>query len=288
MSLAQAVQAAKDATGGAVWCAIGAAMQAYLRLRQICLATDDLPRAAADIIAIFGVGLAHEDPDLAAYGVRNAVFPFGLSFIELVAPVREDTAAARFVRRGARRGAYMAIFNCDDARLRRHRMLALGMRIVAEIDREDFYAVQLHPRDCRATMIEFDRTTGEEDLRGPYFAAGGPGWTRALRTEVTQGIAEVVVESPTPLALCAHWARILDRPALERDGHGTIDVDLCRLRFVTGPAEALTTVAVQVADVDNVLTRAAGRGYAVADRQVLDLGGIRFRLDPVDSVALEP
>jgi len=254
-------------------------MAAYLRLRQICLAVEDLPRAMADLAAVFGVCLAHQDPQLAAYGVRNAVYPFGLSFIELVAPVWEDTAASRFMRRGSRRGAYMAIFNCDNPRERRDTLRALGLRIAAEIELETFHAIQLHPKDCRATMIEFDRTPGEEeDLRGPYFAAGGAGWTRAIRTDVTQGIVEVVLESPDAPDLCQHWARILHLPALLAGGERVIEVDLCRLRFRPGRAEALTTVVVEVTDVAATLARATERGLAVDANAVLGLGGVDFLL----------
>jgi hypothetical protein len=256
-------------------------MTPYLRLRQICLSTDDLPRAIADISAIFGVCLAHEDPNVAVYGVRNALFPFGLSFVEVVAPMEDaDNAAARFVRRGAGRGAYMAIFNCDDPLARRPALLALGLRIAAEIAVPGFQALQLHPRDCRATMIEFDHSPGEEDLRGPYHPAGGTAWTAAVRTEVTQGLREVVIESPTPAALAEHWARILDSPLRAEAGQWTIEVEMCRLRFEAGPAEALTTLVVEVLDPAAMLARAAERGYAVSGQRVRGLCGVDFALQP--------
>ena len=44
-------------------------------------------------------------------------------------------------------------------------------------------------------MIEFDRSDGEEDLRGPYHPAGGSGWTKAISTEVTRRLIEIVIES---------------------------------------------------------------------------------------------
>lgn len=255
----------------------------YLRLRQICLATNDLPRAEEDLAAIFGVQLAHRDPKVAVYGIRNALFPFGLSFIELVAPLQPDNAAARFVRRGTTRGAYMAIFNCDDPRRRRLHVQSLGLRLAAEIDLDGFCGVQLHPRDGRATMIELDHTEGEEDLHGPYFAAGGRDWTDAIRTDVTQGIAAVVLESPDPQDLGNHWSRILEKPLINTgsncDSH--IDVDLCRIQLRAGPAEVLSTVALEVRDAAAVLRRASERGYAVRDQQVLALCGVNFLLTEI-------
>lgn len=62
----------------------GIEMTAYLRLRHICLATDDLARAKRDIPDIFGVRLAL-DPHAKDFEVVNAMFPFGLGFIEAMA-----------------------------------------------------------------------------------------------------------------------------------------------------------------------------------------------------------
>jgi len=250
----------------------------YLRLRQICLAVPDLAAAMADLEAIFGVALAYQDPHVEAWGVRNAVYPFGLSFVELVAPLHDDTAAARFVRRGAARGAYMAIFNCDDPAPYRERARSLGIRIAAELAHEGFAGIQLHPRDGRATMIEFDHTPGEEDLRGAYYPAGGTGWTRALRLDRVAALPEVELASPDAAALAAHWSRILGRPVTEDDGAPVIAVELCRMRFVPGPSEALTTLTVSVDDPAQCLARAAARGSAVDSDRIRALGGVDFRV----------
>lgn len=250
----------------------------YLRLRQICLAVPDLGAAMADLEAIFGVALAFQDPKVEAYGVRNAVYPFGLSFVELVAPLHDETTAARFVRRGAARGAYMAIFNCDDPAPYRARALALGIRIAAELAHEGFTGIQLHPRDGRATMIEFDHTPGEDDLRGAYYPAGGSGWTRALRLDRVAALPEVELASPDPAALAAHWSRIMAQPVAADAGTPVIAVELCRMRFVPGPTEALTALTLIVDDPARALARAAARGYGVEGERIRALGGVDFRL----------
>ncbi len=250
----------------------------YLRLRQICLAVADLDPALADLESIFGVALAYRDPLVEAWGVRNAVCPFGLSFVELVAPLAHDSAAARFVRRGPARGAYMAIFNCDDPAPYRDRARALGIRVVADVAHPGFSAIQLHPRDGRATMIEFDHTPGEEDLHGPYYPAGGRGWTAALRLDRVAGLPEVELAAPDPMGLVAHWSHILARPVRDDGGEPAIDVELCRMRFVRGEVEALTTLTVAVADPAPVLARAVARGYTVDDDRIRALGGVDFRL----------
>ena len=78
-------------------------MADYCRLRQICLVAADLPRAIADMQAIFGVKLAYQDPQVRRYGLQNALFPFGLAFVEIVSPMQPDTAAGRFLERYWRR-----------------------------------------------------------------------------------------------------------------------------------------------------------------------------------------
>lgn len=236
----------------------------YLRLRQICLAVPQLEPAMADLEAILGVACAYRDPLVERFGVRNAVYPVGLSFLELVAPLRPDATSARFVARGSARGAYMAIFNCDDPAPYRERAQAMGVRIAAEFTHEGFVGVQLHPRDCRATMIEFDHTPGERDLRGPYYPAGGTGWPHALRLERVAAMPQAELRSPDPAGLAAHWSCLLGRPLAVADGAPAIEVELCRLRFVPGPDEALASLTLQVDDPAAVTARAAARGWAVA------------------------
>ena len=181
----------------------------YLRLRQICLVSRDLARAINDIETIFGVRLCHRDPAVGKYGLENALFPFGHSFLEVVAPTREGTAAGRFLDRSGGIGGYMAIFNCDDVARREARAVSLGIAIAHRMQYEAFTGVQLHPRDCRAAMIEFDTTRGGEALDGPYWPAGHD-WQSHIKTDVTRGISRIDIESPTPHDIASHWSAITE------------------------------------------------------------------------------
>jgi hypothetical protein len=251
----------------------------YLRLRQICLVAADLPRAIADMQAIFGVRLAYQDADVRRYGLDNALFPFGLAFIEIVSPVEANTAAGRFLERSRGVGGYMAIFNCNDPERRGTRANGLGVRTAHTIAHDGFTAVQLHPRDCGAAMIEFDRSEGEEDLRGFYHPAGGTRWIDAVKTDVTKRLREIVVESPDPVALGQHWSRIVERPfAAEGDG-GAIAVDMTGIRFAKSGDEraVLRTLVIEVADRAGIEQRARERGYDVTETGV-EFCGVRFAL----------
>ncbi len=254
-------------------------MADYCRLRQICLVTVDLPRAIADMQAIFGVKLAYQDPHVRRYGLQNALFPFGLAFVEIVAPMQADTAASRFLERSGGIGGYMAIFNCSDPQRRGLNANALGVRTAHTIDHPGFHAVQLHPRDCRAAMIEFDRTDGEENLRGPYSPAGGTGWTDAVRIDVTKRLAEIFVESSDPVGLGQHWSRILEMPfAADGDG-GRIEAEITALHFARGDGtrDILRSLVIEVADRSGIEKRAVERGYPVSDAGI-EFCGVRFKL----------
>ena len=251
-------------------------MSAYFRLRQICLVTRDLGRAVDDLTEIFGVCLAYRDPMVARYGLENALFPFGLAFIEIVAPTRPDTAAGRFLDRTGGRGGYMAIFSCDDWARRAANAEALGVPVVQRFDMPDFQGVQLHPRGCRAAMIEFDHTPGGQDIHGPYHSAG-PDWGAAVKTDMTRGLRAVVLESPDPHGLGAHWGRLLETPFRRRGAGGRIAVETCDIHVAPAPdgRESLAAVIVDVVDRQAVLDAAARRGCTVAQDR-FTLCGVDF------------
>jgi Glyoxalase-like domain len=272
-----------DKTAGEKAAAFPAALEEnvaeYFRLRQICLVASDLARVIADMQAIFGVKLAYQDPNVRRYGLANALFPFGLAFVEVVAPVQAETAASRFLARSGGVGGYMAIFNCSDPERRGRHANGLGVRTAHTIDHDGFHAVQLHPRDCRAAMIEFDQSEGEEDLRGAYHPAGGTRWHPAIKTDVTKGLIEIVIESPDPLGIGEHWSRILERPFVPHDGGGRIAVDMTGIRFAPGndAREALRTLVIAVADRGGIEARAAALGYPVSAAGI-EFCGVRFAL----------
>ncbi len=250
-------------------------MNEYLRLRQICLVAPDLDRAVRDIEGVLGVRLCFRDPAVEKYGLVNALFPIGTDFLEVVSPTREGTTAGRFLERTQGRGGYMAIFDCHDPERRKAHAEALGIRIAHTLDYDGFYGNQLHPKDCRAAMMEFDRTEGGADRLGAYHPAGKD-WRAFMRTDVTRSMTGIEIESPDVDGIARHWAKIIDRP-LSQDGRA-IAVDAAVIRFVPGPKggmEILSAIRLDVADPPAMLERAGKAGLpAAADG--FDLCGVRF------------
>jgi len=254
----------------------------YLRLRQVCLVAPQLAPAVATLQAVLGLPVCYRDPNVAKFGLENALFALGSSFLEIVAPLPgvADTAAERFITRSGGQGGYMLIFDCDDPAPRRARAEAMGVRIAFALNYADYRGVQLHPRDSRAVMLEFDHTDGGESLTGPYHPAG-PDWQAGRRLDRVQGLVGAEVLSPDAAGLAAHWAALMGVVATaDAQGRQHLALDfgaVCTAPAAAGTPEHLATLRLAVADPAAVLAAAALAGCAVQ--------GGRFQFA---GVAIEP
>ncbi len=251
----------------------------YLRLRQLCLVAARLEPVVDDLSAVFGVEVCHRDPEVGRFGLHNALLPFGTSFVEIVAPVTEGTAAGRYLERRGGDGGYMVILDSDSLPRWRDHVAAIGVRIAAPLALGDYEGMQLHPRDTGGALLEINTTKHGADLHGPYGPAG-PHWQAAVRTERVQAITGAVLQAADPAALAARWARILQREAAAHGGEHRIALDNASLRFVAaadGRGEGLAGIDVQVRDAAAVLAAAAARGCAT-DAGGVHVGGVRFEL----------
>jgi hypothetical protein len=66
-----------------------------------------------DFKAVLGLEVCFKDPEVAVFGLENSLMPVGSNFIEVVAPVKENTAAGRYLKRRNGDGGYMVICQCD-------------------------------------------------------------------------------------------------------------------------------------------------------------------------------
>ncbi len=252
--------------------------RADIRLRQICLVAPQLEPVVGDLAAIFGLEVCYRDPNVARYGLANALLPIDSTLLEVVAPIETGTAAGRFLAKTGGHGGYMAIFACRDPAERKLNAARFGVRTAHEIDRPPYHGVQLHPRDCRGAFIEFNTTRGSDNIYGPYPPAG-PDWTRCIRRDVTRRLAGVEMQSPDPPALAAHWGNLLGiAPRVAPDGAAEIVLVNAVFRFRAGPDDALSALAFEVVDAAAILAAASGRGYAV-DGGVVSIAGVDIWLD---------
>ena len=241
-------------------------MSGFNRLRQIALVAPKLAPAVEAMKTVFGLEPCFRDPAVGKYGLENALFVFGASFLEIVAPTREGTAAGRFLERYDGLGGYMAIFDTSGFEPYRDNAERMGVPVINTLDYDGYHGVQLHPRQCRAAMLEFDRTDGNEDLDGPYHPAG-PDWLAGRRADRAAAISAIEVASPDPQDLARHWAGLTMLPlATCADGTPVLRPDLTEIRFTRaapGRPEQMTALHVQVDDAARVRTAAMTAGLTV-------------------------
>ena len=191
-----------------------------MRLRQVALAAHDLEAAKRDLEAK-GLRDPFRDPGVGEFGLDNAVYPVGDTFLEVVSPIEESTTAGRYLeRRGESPVGYMVLVQVDDLDEVRRRAAEAGVRTVWSIDLDDIRASHLHPRDLGAI------TSVDQPVDPASWRWGGPGWEDRA---VSGRIDAVEVAGADPDV----WARLLDRPVA--DGVLTFD-DGTAIRFVDGPA----------------------------------------------------
>lgn len=248
-------------------------MAPYMRLRQICLVAPQLAPVVSDIAGIMGLAVCYRDGNVAKYGLENALLPVDTIMLEVVAPFKDGTTAGRFIEKTGGRGGYMAIFCCNNPDERGRHANAIGVRTANVIDHAPYHGIQLHPRDCRAAFIEFNHTEGSDDILGPYPPAG-PDWQNFVRKDVTQALTAVEMQSPDPIALAAHWGKII---GIAPSSDAELKLPNATFRFVKGASEIMSALEFKVADTAQVLHAAKAKGLAVADNEFL-LGGVTFRV----------
>jgi hypothetical protein len=84
------------------------------RLRQVALAARRLAPVADELERQLGLHPPFHDPGVGSFGLENSVFAVGDTFLEVVAPVKDDTTAGRYLDRRGGDCGYMAIFQVDD------------------------------------------------------------------------------------------------------------------------------------------------------------------------------
>lgn len=244
----------------------------------------DLERTIADVQAVLGIAVAFRDPGVALFGLANAVFPIGDTFLEVVSPVKPDASAARLLAKRGEDTGYMVIVQTDDLASARARMAREQVRIVFEHAHAAGHTetIHLHPRDTGGAILSLDASNPPES-----WDWAGPDWERHVHTSVVTSIAGATLASEAPAALASRWASILDRPASALGGDlFAIALDGATLRFERG-GEGFTGVdLVETSRTarNGALGRAKARGLRTSDDAVW-IAGTALRFVGLDEVA---
>lgn len=254
----------------------------WLRLRQIALIVNDADKVAADLNAVLGLEVAYIDEHLPpAYGLQNRLLPVGTQFLEICAPIRDNTAGGRYLERRGGDGGYMVICQCDDHAPRKARVAELGIRVVAARDTETSCLMQLHPQDTGGSFLEIDWHTGADDQFPGWSHAIRGKWQDFIRTGRVSAIVAAEVQSPNPETLANRWSEVVQEP-LSRDpaGNLALHIDNATIRFVAaedGRPEGLGGIDLKATDAEEARSAARERGLLRDDGTIL-IGGLRLRL----------
>lgn len=198
-----------------------------MRLRQAVLAASDLA-ATRERLESLGLRDPYRDPGVKEFGLDNAVYAVGDTFLEVVSPIEDDTTAGRYLaRRGVDPVGYMVIVQVDDLDEARARAEKLGVRTVWSVDLDDIRARHLHPKDTGAI------TSLDQPVDPASWRWAGPGWEERA---VPGRVKAVTLGADADL-----WSGLLNRRVVE--DVMTLD-DGSELRFVDG--EGVVAIELEV------------------------------------------
>jgi hypothetical protein len=171
------------------------------RLRQAVLAAQDLEAVVARLRQALSLGEPFSDPGVAHFGLRNAVFAIGDTFLEVVSPARAGTAAGRLLERRGGDCGYMLMFQVSDLAAARARAAERGIREVFEVDLDDISEVHLHPGDMAGAIVSLSAPRPASSWRW-----GGPDWDAR---SVPGGVAGATIAVADPDAVEDRWRAVI-------------------------------------------------------------------------------
>jgi hypothetical protein len=221
---------------------------AGVRLRQAVLVARELAPVSEQLRSELQLGEPFADPGVGAFGLRNAVYAIGDTFLEVVSPSEADTAAGRYLdRRGD--GGYMVLFQFADLDAARARAAALGVRTVWQLDLPDISGTHLHPADTGGAIVSLDRADPPGSWRW-----GGPDWTGKAGNGAPGAIRGMTIEVADPPSTATRWGEFL--------GADPRELEDSYVAFEAGDADRIVEIEVHV----------PGR------QETIEIGGVRFKL----------
>ena len=250
----------------------------HIRLRQICLATLDLPKQETALSNILGLDPCHKS-QLDEFGLENTLFAINGTFIELVAPTTANTAVHRFLERSNGVGGYMAIFDCDDVPARKKAAADLGIEPIYEKTYPGADLLQLNPRQTGITLVEFDHHRGGEDMLGHYEWAGR-NWQKGINTDLIQNMRSITLSCSDPQSRSIQWSPLFGRDVKTPDVPLILPLDYGALHFENNSnkgSDCFSGLQLTSHSVLTVLDAARKEGYPVTNN-TFSYCGVTFEI----------
>jgi Glyoxalase-like domain len=241
---------------------------ARVRLRQAVLVAQELEPVASELRSALGLDEPFRDPGVGEFGLANTVFALGDCFLEVISPTRAKTAAGRYLSRHGGDGGYMVIFDLEDLEGARSRALALGARVVWQIDLPDVSGTHLHPADMRGAIVSLDRSQ-------PYgsWRWGGPQWTGRIGVGAPGRLTGITVAVADPTSAAARWGEVLGVPVSGAGEAPVLVLDSGEVRFEMAGGEREQGIVEIALELPQGLPEGA---------PTIKLGGVRLRIGSAD------
>ena len=240
-----------------------------MRIRQVALAASDLEKTDETLRRLLGCNESYADPDIIYFGLDNRLYTLGDCFLEVVSPVKSNTAAGRFLERRGGDGGYMVIVQADNLAQEQARLAGSLIRTVFADDRGNAKAIHLHPKDVPGAIPSIDEMTPPES-----WLWAGDGWEQRAGTYVGRILA-VEIRSLDPHATGLCWAEAYGLELISSGDDWRIEMGSTEMRF-TYDAEVLepTLMAIdfEAIDLPAVCSAADEMGLERAENVVIVCG----------------
>ena len=243
-----------------------------MRIRQIALAASDLEKTDEILRRLFGCDESYADPEIIYFGLDNRLYTLGDCFLEVVSPVKANTAAGRFLDRRGGDGGYMVIVQVENLAREQDRLADTSIRTVFADDRGTAKAIHLHPKDVPGAIPSIDEMTPPES-----WLWAGNGWEERAGRYVGRILAaEIRSLDPYGTGLC--WAEAYGVELLSLGDDWRIEMGSTEIRFTHDPKvlePALMAIDFEAIDLPAVCTAADELGLE-RDDCVVTVCGVDF------------
>jgi len=125
------------------------------RLDHVGIACRDLDAAIGRYQATFGLEVVSLEVN-EEQGVREAMLGIGDSCLQLLAPLRPDSAIGKFLERNGE-GIQQVAFRVTDVEVAAQRLRDAGLRLLYDVPKRgtsDSRVNFVHPKDCGGVLVE--------------------------------------------------------------------------------------------------------------------------------------
>ena len=200
-----------------------------MRLRQIAFVAQDLDSVETNLGSELGAEVCFRDPGVGVFGLHNALFAVGDTFIEIVSPTQDGTTAGRYLERRGGDGGYMILLDlsADERAATRARAKEMGIREVFQAEDthggHHIVGTHFHPGDTGGAILSVDTV----DPAGTWGWAGDS-WASKVKTDRAGRLTAAEIQTDRVEELAARWGALLGIDP----SNGVLKMEGSELRFV--------------------------------------------------------